>query len=102
MRNSGNTSTRLVSRFRGSVGFMRAAWSSVPPRALLGNAGLLLERLDRLRQLFPHAARVLATHMNGAVAAAAQAAQRRQRAGVARVAQLLDQDLSLVARGRLL
>src|SRR6266540_6502406 len=117
MRKSGNTSTRLVSRLRGSRLVMAMGWtvnfrgswllpgssSPCPSGAALGGyAGFLLQRGDGVGELGLHAARVGGAPAEGAHAAAAQAAQRGQRAHVGEVVEAFDQHLALVARGGLL
>src|SRR6185312_10434090 len=117
MRNRGKTSTRLVSRLRGSRPTFPPSADNRPPffldlgmdlgtgaitltarssaaaraalRALLGVARLLVERRDRLRQLVLHAGGVRPPPADGAHPPSAQAPQHRQRA---RVTELLELD----------
>src|SRR4029077_11566648 len=99
MRNSGNTSTRLVSRFRGSclvfIGDPSLSTTSWAALGALADARLLLEDLDRLGELRLHAAGVLRAPADGPHAAPAQPPQHGEGPDVPHVPQLLDQDLAL-------
>src|SRR5450631_4007820 len=110
MRNSGNTSTRLVRRLRGScltVLFLIGGSSAAAPSALgrsrflLGRSRFLVERGDRVGQLLLHAADVGAAPADGTHPPSAQSPQRRQGPRVAEIAELAHPVLLLLAGWRL-
>src|SRR5450755_1472582 len=97
MRKSGNTSTRLVRRLRGScltVLFLIEGSPAAAPSALgrsrflFGRSRFLAERGDRVAELFLHAADVGPPPADGTHPPRPQSPQRRQRARVAEVAEL--------------